>query len=304
MALFIKTTFFFKNSIGGWSESWHNLVAGSLTTAEQQARPAAMLRLATCGLGTILAGVRVSDQDAEPKRSRMVDMIGNGLGMKEMPATPALTGYSSTDDRSADALQSCLLLQCLTTTGARKSLFMAGVPDFIIRTNPNGPNTEEGTVWLSKFQLWRAEFQSGRWGFRTRRRIGADVQPQTIIGYQLQAGGLSRVGLIVNDGGPVYGVGKRLQIRHATVINPALRNILGTWVVESKQAGTQANTTVYYLKGTEGINPSNIFFPGDVRLVDFEGLAVTDIRIVKQASHKRGGFFGQFRGRVSKPKRV
>jgi len=305
MALFIKTTFFFNSAQGGWSESWHNLTAGSLTQAEVDARAAGIKRLAICGLGTTLAGARVSDQDQVPKRSKLVDLLGMGIAGGGIVADAAITGYSSTLERSADQLQNALLVRGMSAAGQRKHVWVAGIPDFIIRTNPIGPDVSGvGGTWLGKYGIWRAEFQSGKWGFRVRRRIGADVQPQNVVDWVLQAGGISRLGAVVNNGGPVYAPGTMVQVRNVKVVNAAFRSPNGQWTVHSSQAGAAPATTVYYLRGTEGIDPLNIFAPGNIRLVDHEALAVTDLQIIRQASHKRGRPFGLFRGRVSQPARA
>lgn len=305
MALFIKTTFYFNSLQGGWSESWHNLTAGSLTVAEGDARLAGMKRLAICGLGTSLVAIRISDQDQTPKRSKLVDLQGNGIGGAPIVADAALTGYSDALTRSADQLQSALLVRGLSSTSQRKHIWLGGIPDFIVRTNPIGPDVGgPGSTWLTKYTLWRAEFQSAKWGFRVRRRLGADVQPQNVIDWVVQAGALSRLGALVNNGGPVYAPGQTIQIRNVKVLNRAFRNPNGLWTVHSSQAGTPANTTVYFLRGTEGIDPANIFAPGNIRLVDFEAVPVTDLQIIRQASHKRGRPFGLFRGRQTTPPRA
>lgn len=302
MALFIRTTFFFKTLQGGWSESWHNLTAGSLSAAETDARNAGMKRIAICGLGSVLAGARVSDQDAVPKRSKLVDLAGMGIGLGEIPAE-GLTGYTDAVLRSADQLQSALLIRGLSAAGVQKNLWLGGIPDFIVRTNPAGPDLGGASpAWVARYTTWRAEFQSGRWGFRARRRVGADVQPQDIVDYVLQAGAVSRLGLVVNNGGPVYSTSQRVQIRNVKLVNPAFRSPTGTWAIHSRLDG--ATQTTYFLLNSEGIAPTNVTFRGNVRLVDFEAVAISDLSIVRQSNHQRGRPFGLFRGRVRRPIRV
>jgi hypothetical protein len=304
MALFIKTTFFFKSAQGGWSESWHNLTAGSLAQAETDARAAGLLSLSIRALGVTLAGIRVSDQDANPKRSKLVDLIGNGLGHREIEADQAITGYADPVTRSTDQLQTSLLVRGLSPGGVRKHTWISGIPDSLVRVNPSGPDINANAVWVQKYTAWRAEFQSGRWGFRIRSRTQPAVQPQNIVDYQLQGGAGSRIGIIVNNGGPTYVAGDKVQIRNVQLINPAFRSPIGTWAVQSFQAGAQDNTTVYYLRGTEGIDPTNVFAPGNVRLVAYEAVPVSDLQIIRQTSHQRGRPFGLYRGRRSTPKRV
>lgn len=296
MALGVRTTMYFKSSQGGWSETWALLNQPSLAAAELVAKAGALMRLALCGVGVTLNAVRISDQDVTPPRSRLADLTGNGTGEVEIPAS-SVSGYTDPVERSADQLQTSILLRAATALGVKKQVWMGGIPDFLIRTNPLGLDFAAGPTWLAKYTLWRTEFQSGRWGFRQRRRTGADVQPQQIVDLILQAVGIARIGITVVNGGPTYVSGQQIQIRQARVVNPALRSINGLWRIQSSQAGAVAGTTVYFLLGSEGISPGNHIAYGTVRSVAFESLAVTDIQIIRQTSHQRGRPFGLYRGR-------
>ncbi len=300
-----KCTIFGRQSQGGFSESWYAINASTLSSAGSQALALAKLRLALMGLGAQIDGIRVSIAANPPasKMSKLVDLSENGTGAAvALVADSTVTGYSDQVTRAPDVLQSALFIQCLAANGQRKFLYLACPPDTIMRANKTGPDYSTSGTWLQKYAAWKAMVQGGTWGFRARDQ----TQPKQVITQWLTpAGPGTNLGAVVAAGGPVYTLGQSVQIQGITAESRANRKALGTWIVgQILTASPAAGFTTYVLTGTAGINPLVWIKLGTIQLVSYAFQIITDVSILKEVSHKRGRFFGQFRGRQTRPARV
>ncbi len=300
-----KCTIFGRQSQGGFSESWYSINASTLSSAGSQALALAKLRLALMGLGAQIDGIRVSiaANPPEPKKSKLVDLSENGTGAAvALVADSTVTGYSDQVTRAPDVLQSALFVQCLAANGQRKFLYLACPPDTIMRANKTGPDYSTSGVWLQKYAAWKALVQGGTWGFRARDQ--GQVKQQ-ITQWTTPGGAGTDLGAVVANGGPVLTLGESVQVQGISTPSRANRKALGTWTIGQILAGTPgAGFTTYVLTHSAGINSAVFIKLGTLQRVAYQILPITDVSILKEVSHKRGRFFGQFRGRQTRPARV
>jgi hypothetical protein len=301
-----KCTLFFNSGVQGWTESWTNCAVANLDDMETDSRALAMKRLAICGLGVELVGIRISNQDAVPPVSRPIPIQANGLENSPVAADASVTGYSDPVTRAADVSYSDLLLMCRTAAGRKKLVWLAGMPDALIRTDPNGIDltpAANNATWLANYQLWRALVQGGKWGFVGRDKASTDVLPQAIVQWVAPGGAGSNIAFVLN-GGSIYSPGDQVAVTGTRAVNKANRVPNGKWIVQQVQSINSGTQTQYTLNASAAIDVTVIFKPGTVAKVAYDKFVITAVQVLRQGEHKRGRPFGGARGRRTIAARV
>jgi hypothetical protein len=305
MALFWKCTLFFRNGKQGSSESWHRMNVGGTdadrVTVENDVRTLANLRGSICGLGTFLAGARISYQDVNKKRSRIINLDPGILGIAEVSVN-SLTGYTDTATRSADVPTSAIQFRMYSADGRAKNYWQSWPPDAIMRTNPDGVDVTGSAVWLGHYNTWRAEMKSGKWGFRARTLAATDPYID-VLGLSRRQTGLGVLGAVVN-GAPTIPVGQSVQLRGFIPDNRAIPQLNGIYTIDNIDTTSLTGQSIYFLRATEQFDPDAYKTFGTIQRVAFEAVAVNEIQPYRQGRHKRGRPFGQQVGRRSKPARL
>lgn len=304
MALNWKVTLFLRSGKQGFSESWVRMIGGGTAAdralVESDTRTLANLRGAICGLGTFLSGARISFQDAVKKRSVIVNLDPTKLGIAEVDVT-SLTGYTDTVERSADVPTSSIQFRMYAADSRAKNYWMGSIPDLVMRTNPDGVDISNSSLWNTRYGLWKAEIMSGRWGFRARTLPATDPLIAG-VGLVRRGVGLGVLGVVTN-GVAIFGQGQRVQVRGFKGISRATPRLAGLHVVDTVDSASLAGQTVYFLRGTEALDDQAYDLPGSIQKVDYEAVAVAEVQPYRQGRHKRGRPFGQQVGRRSTPPR-
>jgi len=294
MAVGLRVNLFFAQGRSGFSEVWHLNEPGGLTPGKVKAYQFAMARLALSGKGVSLLGIRVTDLDVTPVMTEIVQLLVGGSQVGEVPVTALGLPWINTPDVESDPSDRCLVIRCEGLQSERKVMYLRGVPDCIIRTGPAGPDFSTLAGYAAQYAAWRAIAQNGEWGWAGRDRTGTGAHVP-ILGYATQAGPIPRLGVQVNAS-LVLPVGTRVQVSRATALNRALTPN-GQWTIIASEPHVNTVDTIYYLNGSEGINPADIDQLGKFSQVKYTFVETADVIISRQGSRKAGRPFGLTPGR-------
>lgn len=292
-------TVFFQGAKGGWSETWVTAATTDLTAAEQFSRELIKKRLAMCGLGVSMVGARVARVPGTLRISRLVDFDGMGKGLQDVPAS-SYNQLTDPDTESADVIRTAILVRCRNTASQRqKNVWVAGIPDEVIMTNPEGPRGPAFTAWFSKYEMWRDELKLRAWGWVGREKASPAVQPVQVRGVVFRGGGIDELGVTVDPGSIAATVGSKVQLTKFLTQPRGLPTLRGIYQVSEVSTTAVAGKTTLFLLRSSGIDPTVISQMGFVQLVDFANFTADEFTIYRQTAHKRGRPFGLLRGRAS-----
>ncbi len=293
---------------GGFSEVW---ATGDETNPDSTNTAAIQglwkKRLALCGKGATLLGVRISLVKARPRPTYNLPLGSGGVFSSPVTADNTTYGSAYAANQTPDQLQTCIQLQCYAQGGARKPVYLAGIPDDIIVTNPNGPNVTTDTQWNNNFIAWVSFLQTNKFGWIGKAYQGA-YAPISIAAWVSAAAPLPGLWAVVNGGLPA-GIlqGAKVQVMGTRMANKALRSPNGTYTCAGTGVYTPGVGQNYaYFPQLNGIDPTQVATLGQLQAVAQFGVFYQLVSVfpTRQGSHKRGRFFGEYRGRVSKPARV
>lgn len=289
MAKGIRVNFFFAQGRTGFSEVWQLNEPGGLSAGKPKALDFALLRLALCGRGVSLLGIRCTDLDVTPIMTEIVQLLVAGSQVGEIPVTSLGLPWISSPDVDSDPSDRCLLIRCEGLQSERKMVFLAGVPDAIVRTNPDGPDFATLPGYGTAYDTWRTMAQNGEWGWLGRDRSGLGAH-SLVKGYSTQAGPIPRLGVQTAAAFDVP-IGSRVQISRATTLSRA-PTPNGQWTVIEKEVHVNGVDWVYFLTASEGINPADVDQLGKISLVQHVFVESADVIISRQGHRKRGRPFG------------
>jgi len=303
----IKVTLFFELHRWGWSESYLDIADVELAPASVRVETMANRRIALCGAGVAMVGARVSKETRPGTQdttgdSKLVDLFGTGKATGRILAedvVPALAG-----EVFPDPAPSCVLLRGEDSTGRRrKSVFLSGIPDAIVRTMPLGPDLGLGAGWWARWVAWRTIMTAGQFGFWGRKLAGGATARQTVIG--VQASGLvpNIMGVRTTNAGSLFAIGDRVQLKGFRHRIQAVHRWQGQWYVDSvTEVVGPPPTRIYFLRNSQLLDPDDVIKMGTVEGVEYEPITLTDLLIVRQANRKRGVGSAPPRGRL-RPRR-
>lgn len=290
-----RVTFFFSDDVYGFSETHNYLAASQISAAINPAKALLKKRLKICGFGVTPVGVRLSMEGVF--RDSQVLSADDLAGLA--PATGTYqdsNGVAQPND--SDQPKACVRVRAESGTLHRKSIFLAGVPDVIIRENPRGPAVAQIPQWEKDFKLYVKELLNG-WGFVARSAENGNLTRRQVTAVQTQVG-TALIGLSTPSVGQAYTVGQKVQVRNFTRKNVAYASINGTWQVDSVVADSPvAGFTTYYLRNSSLVAASTILNMGTIQLVDYSTWAYDDVQLQGQTTRKRGNRFLAGPGRRS-----
>lgn len=309
MANFAVTMFMSAKSGGktfGWSESHIRMDAG---TADDVVAPAIALankRIVLFGKGPTMDAVRISD--VAVNRDALLLVAGNTYnGAQLLDKDPGVNAQSSTIDRH-DQPNACIKIRLLNNNARYKTLYLAGVPDNLIISEPAGAGLQFNQAWLTNF--WPAYLQelcpqgsTSKWGFRARANKSENTKVEAkdikAVGIVDNVTGYVRIAVVTTD--DRANLGETVQIRGATRQNPSYKGINGQWKVAAKITDwPAAGYTGYDLRGTQGTNITNLRDLGTVELVDYRYVPYVIGDLTGQTTRKRGVGGNRPRGRSSR----
>ncbi|MCI0464540.1 MAG: hypothetical protein L0Z62_47020 [Gemmataceae bacterium] len=274
---------------------WHRLAAD----IEGAKLPAVLLsnaRLYTVGANVELAQLRLSN-DAIDGDSEVI-LPGTAIGGITLRST--VDKHASLAALDSDWPDTCVRLRVLNTPGRWKHLYLAGIPDDVIRVGSTLGPVRNGV--LSQWNAYLLQYiitltSAATPAQRAWAWLGkASTAYARIVRWEQQEGAVARLVAVVRAPGistlipaGVVQVTGRVQVTGVRVYNPFGGNPNGEWLVSqilSLNGGTELG---YALNASEHLDATNIRLPGKARSVEREYLPITAVQVRGQGRRKRGG---------------
>lgn len=286
----VKATFFFTQNRYSWSES-HYLTSTSIpAAAESAALTYSTLRTRILGDYARMTGIRISHVDPATRQVFDVDPALFSVFPVWPPDVPQGT-YSS------DIATTSVLTRMVGASGGSKNWYIAGCPDVTVETGPNATgNLVQGAPpgWIGYFNTFMVNLYAV-WSYRS---IQNEFPSQAISAPVTNALYPQTVG-IVTAGSLGVNAGQHVYLTRWVRINPKSKGLSGYYRVAAVLAPVAPATTpyTYFLASTGNVNPLNFTAPGQISVVSYTYPTYVDFNIQRAVSHKRGGSYGQPRGR-------
>ena len=240
-------------------------------------------RMGVAGFGVVPFGGRLSLLPLE--RQTQVLSPQDIAGIAPGQLTWNVSGGGVVDN-TMDQPLSCVVLRLEAGTTRRRSLFMAGIPDVVVRENPIGPDVTDYPAWNTAFAAYRAALLADTWGFVNT----APVTPIPVIG----AGSDPATGnlqLTVSGASAVFTQGQFVAVHKFLRSNVAYASANGRWQIASVQINAIPVTVTYTLFSSAQVNPLTITRMGVIQALDTQWSKYTNVLLRKQGTRKRGNRF-------------
>jgi len=283
----------------GWSETWwtaNNDAPALLTTINKQMA----LRKAMLWDYDYFVGLRIAEEGARrksqffPAGTRWWDAGGGNL---LIPANGSRTGTALAT--RADQVRAALQLRVSYGSGRQTLRYLVGVPDSISATEPATDDLTGDPAWIAAYTAWRDAIRDDDW--QIKARTPSPTSPERLIrsiGLQTAEPGLIGVGVLTGETLSVQ-PGDRVHIRgqNRKPSSADRRTMNGVWVIDSINSTLISGQVIYYLRNSEGIDPTQFRYLGTVQKVEYSYQDITSIHVHRVGIHKRGRPFGSPRGR-------
>lgn len=290
----IRVTFEMSSERSTWSESHYYLNAslpdfhstgGALTALGQAAKDLGQARAGLLGINAQLDRARSS----VPGGNRLVDYLDFGQASGTWP-TPGKQGKWTADQPNA-----AIVTNARTLIGRTFRTYLAGIPDAVIQTVSGvvgtlDPPPEFITPWL----IYQGILTGGLWA----AGIKSNPVSQPIVGLTQNAQFPSLIGVGMGLPLPGVDVGTRVQIRGMRRTNMAGKDLNGIWVVGGTIPAPPAGATVYFLRDSAGVDPTNFWRMGAMATLGVIYDPYVSINYDFGGTRKRGGSIGLPRGRL------
>lgn len=297
----IRCTFVVNDAEYGFSET-HVYNGTDFALAKVAALNLFKKRMAICGPPANAFKLRLSS--VTTKRSTL--LLGRDeIGPINPPAVILTDASGNIGPNNSDQPKSCLQARVRNnTTGQGRNQYIAGIPDPVIRENPEGPSVSLIPSYKSLFDAWVTELTTGeKWGWIARMVAPGEITVYPVVSFGSDVGtGFFQFVLATK---PYTAVGTKVFLRGWKMTNKAFLSPEGMWTISQIQDDTPVSgQTQYTLYGTSGINPANVLIPGTVELVDFTFRAYSTVSNLQQNTRKRGNRFLLPPGRRTKRVKV
>lgn len=281
----IRVTFVFEVGRHGPTET-HVLNVGEVADAIEPAMTLAKARRKIMGAGTRFFAVRLSKEgvfrDSRVFSLEQIAMI-NSVSL-------ALTGSNAgITDNSTDQAAACLNVRLEASDLSRKTLFLAGVPDAVLRQNPESPPDQIPAPWLGAFDAWANVLNTAAWGFTGRSiTAGEGIVPRQVVGSATEVG-TNNVQLIITTPAPQFTIAQQVQLRGFKMLNKAYTPAQGIFAVGNvEQDAPIAGQTRLTLRSSSAIDVATIKDFGTVEKVDYQFRKYVRVQMQRQTTRKRG----------------
>jgi hypothetical protein len=278
----VRATFFFSLGFYSWTESWWLTGLTNLQAAVAPSIVHANARVALLGYNASLDNIRLTNSDAV----RQVLYVPPN----SFTHTPSL-GAVVLGVNTADEAYSCVVIRCTNVDGFTKFVYMSGYPDGVAITGQVVvPTFGVGVQWQAAFNTYASMLINNNWNWRYKIPAKAIGVAQNIIGIQVNALPPGEVGILLAPGAPVFQPGDEIQITGATRIQGrAARQLNGFWTVASVLVTALPTPgTLYYLRGSQGVDTTQLMKLGTAGLIDF-GYRKVAVAIPEEETHRKRG---------------
>ncbi len=227
--------------------------------------------------------------------------------IKTAPTNMAEVGVAPARSATSD-LQDISLRQVMEYTPARKkSVYLAGIPDAIMRTSDPGPDFAAVEGFGTRWCRWRDVILSAGqatkiWGFQSRKAtsmydvvaVSNVVEEPFWIRVDIAGAGIAK-GTVPES---LVTVGDKIQVRGMRPVRDGDAVPNGIWKVVEVVA-LAGGRTGYVLRGTSPYDAMHVHDPGKVQFVAHEILPYQSFGLTEQSRRKRGGRSTAAAGRSS-----
>lgn len=284
-----RVTFFFNQSVMGWSETYisKDVAANGAAAVIQRlinARNQILWREENkwVGVRDAIVGLTRNSQAYLPGSNKYFG--GGTLTVPAQGQRVSLGGSTETPDQLRAVLQFLVIFD-----GTRKAIrYLSGIPDGLSQSEPGTFNLTANPDWVSNFNAFLDLLVSDGW------RVQGIVAPTPLNNVPVQA-------LVVHDPAPgLLGIGMTSATLPALGDPPLVHlrgfrrrgrggvSLNGKFYVDSVNTTLRSGLTFWFLRGTSGNNPEDWKVLGKVQPVVNSDFAIQSTRIYRVGIHKRG----------------
>lgn len=222
-------------------------------------------------------------------------------------AAQTAAGIKPIADGSADEPNVAVIASFTGATIAQHGrIFLAGIPDVLVRENPTGPWQAGFPSWFNLFNAWATLLTTPtyKWAWKARTPpTVAPWSPVTITTLQLDP----TTGFWGVDC-PTFsfpsGYNQMLQIRGFKMTSRAYVPVQGTLQIAFTGTSTTPGNTIYYLRGSQTWAGTQVAIFGNARAVDYSLNPFANVTPGQETTRKRGNRQLAFPGRRRVVQRV
>lgn len=303
MAVDWKITFYFGQASFGWSESWYKN-ADDIIALKPAIEGYLKIRADMLGVQVSILGVRCSQVNTA--RVGRVFIAGlTPITNTDPPVNLTIPEKGNLaedlavkDPLSFDQIRACIRVE--TMAGQRRIgyKYLAGIPDQVSLTEPKVTSYQKPAVWWAAFKRLRAFIPQNLGVYATRLYNG--TEDKLIVRWDKADAAPALIGAAINVADPINpGVGVKVALTGVRMKASGIRTPNGSWIVDHTSTG-ENSTQVIWLRNSELVDVTAIKSLGRIRLATPHIQAVTDLEPFRVGTHKRGGPFGQLRGRQTR----
>lgn len=245
-------------------------------------------------------GVRIAEEGSRrksvflPAGPRFWEPAGTNI---IIPARGARTGLGAAT--RPDQLRAVMQLRVTYGAGLSTLRYLSGIPDSISATEPATDDLTGDPAWVAAFSAFLGNVIQDGW----QLKVLDPAQPERAIrSVPLQESAPGLVGVGVLTGETIAALpGDRVHIRGQRKKHSATdkRTMNGQWVVDSVNTTLTTGQVVYFLRNSQGIDPTGFQLLGTVQKVAKTFADITAINVHRVGIHKRGKPFASPVGRRS-----
>jgi hypothetical protein len=261
---------------------------GAVTTTKDPALQAAAFNLMNARTQLMGANVRATvlrlSLPGIPRKSTTIYAVPTGSGPSP------LSQYAQLSQGNCDIPNTSLAVTLKSALNQSRTMYLAGLPDFLIKTGATcGPDFGHAGLlgYQALWNSWRDLLLSGTWGFYCLNLL-PNGQPAPISFWITMTAAPFNIAFVLPNSSPyVPTVGSVVHVRGALMGVTGAPRPIGNWRIKSVSAFDAGNTT-FELDQSSGYQAALIQMPGTVESVIRGYQPYTDMGNLLQTTRKRG----------------
>lgn len=290
-----RVTLVWNMSVMGVSETWYtngNVSAGAIPKRIEDLIKA---RAAMMYTNQEIVGLRIADLGdvglSEPTRRKSIFLPP---GKRPLPPSNSVIDIPTkgnfavpVDANHPDQLRAALQLRLTYQDGRQTTRYLSGMPDDVTTYEPGTTNLLGNPLWWTRYSAWVDLITQG-WAIRVRSQPPTDPKYRARRVVRREASP-SYFGVAVNaSDSPNIVAGDRVHLE-GWRFKPAQKTSLnGQYYVDEVNTTLLPDQVVYYLRGTELVDPTRIGILGTIQRVRYTLASVQQIQWIRTGIHKRG----------------
>jgi cell wall-associated NlpC family hydrolase len=226
----------------------------------------------------------------KPGRRSWPDKNGPEINI---PIKGTMATSPSSPDGRADMMQVSLIAEFTFDFGHRKSRrYIASHPDGVTSFDDNIVVRNDNPSWWSAWDAFAAGLALNQWAVKAKVRTGVNAVTD-VSSLVVSAAAPAQVGVLLPTGlaPSQWNRGTKVDLAN---FRPGrgqcpCPSINGRWTLDSRNDTLTPGYSIFYLRGSEGIDPTVYKHLGTVQGVGFDYFPIMAAEIVGATVHKRGG---------------